>query len=167
MPQNFYFLAFSSVSKGWFIKQKRESTLDRNCSCLQLLQRFASLERNHRQVSGHARREWHCHCKERGWRGVSSRPGYNLGATLRSDVLIFSHSQQSKTLNPEKKKKPKPWLMASMGIAEKEGQKEEREDNHSVFCPSLTEHWLWAEPLPPRIKTGLPSTPGSCMGLCD
>lgn len=30
--------------------------------------------------------------------------------------------------------------MASMGVAEKEGQKEEREDNHSVFCPSLTEH---------------------------
>lgn len=24
MPQNFYFLAFSSVSKGWFIKQEGE-----------------------------------------------------------------------------------------------------------------------------------------------
>lgn len=54
MPQNVYFLAFSSVSKDWFIKQKRESTLDRNCNRLQLLRRFASPERNHRRP-GHTR----------------------------------------------------------------------------------------------------------------
>lgn len=91
-PQNFYFLAFSSVSKGWFIKQKRESTPGRNCSRLQLLQCFASPERNHRQVSGHAQEAWArtagvtLSLQGEGRRRVSSRPGYNLGATLRSDM---------------------------------------------------------------------------------
>ena len=53
-------------------------------------------------------------------------------------MLIFSHSQKSKTLNPEKKKKTKQtqtMIDSKCGIAEKEGQKEVREDNHSSVLP--------------------------------
>ena len=129
VPQNFYFLAFSSVSKGWFIKQKRESTWDRNCNCLQLLQCFASSGRNHRQVSGSTQETW---ARTVGVTLPLQGGGVKVTAWLWSwgyikvrHVVIFSHSQQSKTLNPgeKKKNKPKPWLMVSVDIAEKEGQK--------------------------------------------
>lgn len=92
MPQDFYFPASDSVSKGWFVKplNKKGKELRTETasafSCCGALPRLGVITR---QVSGSTQEAW---ANTVGSdtvpmrRRISSKPGYDLGAMLRSDM---------------------------------------------------------------------------------